>query len=77
VAQLEQHEDRFATAAQVVQARLAARLTQRQLAAAAGVSQYEISLLENGSANPTLTTLTRLSRALAIELKIGAGGLGG
>ena len=71
VVQLEQYEDRFATAAQVVQARLAARLTQRQLAAAAGVSQYEISLLENGSANPTLTTLARLSRALGIELRIG------
>ncbi|HEX5640866.1 MAG TPA: helix-turn-helix transcriptional regulator, partial [Thermoleophilia bacterium] len=77
VAQLEQYEDRFATAAQVVEARLAARLTQRQLAAAAGVSQYEISLLENGSANPTLTTLARLSRALGIELRIGNGGAGG
>ena len=41
------------------------------------MSQYEISLLENGSANPTLTTLARLSRALGVELKIGAGGVDG
>jgi transcriptional regulator with XRE-family HTH domain len=73
VAQLEHYEDRFATAAQVVHARRATRLTQRQLAAAAGVGRYEISLLENGSANPTLATLVRLSRALGIELRIGTG----
>jgi DNA-binding XRE family transcriptional regulator len=76
VAQLEEYEDRFATAAQVVRARRAAGLNQRQLAAMAGVAQYEISLLENGSANPTLTTLARLSRAQGTELRIGAGGAG-
>jgi transcriptional regulator with XRE-family HTH domain len=77
VTQLEEHEDRFATAAQVLRARPAARLTQRQLAATAGVAQYEISHIENGSAaNPTLTTLARLSRALGVELRVGTGGAG-
>jgi transcriptional regulator with XRE-family HTH domain len=60
----------------VLRARLAARLTQRQLAATAGVAQYEISHIENGSANPTLTTLARLSRALGVELRVGTGGAG-
>jgi DNA-binding phage protein len=76
VAQIEEHEDRFAAAAQLVHARLVARLTQRQPAAEAGVSQYEISRLENGSANPTLATLARLTRALGIELSIGTAGAG-
>ena len=74
VTQLAEYEDRFAIAAQVVRARLAARLTQRQLASMTGVRQHEVSRIENGRANPTLAKLGRLSRSLRVELRIGAGG---
>jgi DNA-binding XRE family transcriptional regulator len=74
VRELEDHDDRLATAAQVLWARLAARLTQRDLATGAGVRQYQLSRIENGCADPTLATLGRLARALDTELRIGVGG---
>lgn len=42
-------------------------LTQEQLAERAGVSQYYVSLLENGGRNPTVVSLWELSLALGVS----------
>lgn len=42
-------------------------LTQEQLAERAGVSQYYVSLLENGGRNPTVVSLWELSQALGVS----------
>lgn len=45
-------------------------MTQKQLADATGISQADISRLENGTANPSLRTLKRLASGLGMTLKI-------
>lgn len=54
----------------IIQARLAAGLTQVELAERIGTNQALISRLENGEANPTLSTLKKLANELGVELKI-------
>jgi DNA-binding XRE family transcriptional regulator len=51
-------------------AREECHLTQTALAEATGVQQPEISRIENGQANPTLETITRLSTALGRRLEL-------
>jgi DNA-binding XRE family transcriptional regulator len=45
-------------------------LTQKELAAATGVPQPEISRIERGNGNPTRDTLTRLAIALGARLTL-------
>jgi transcriptional regulator with XRE-family HTH domain len=54
----------------LLRARSARRLTQRGLAGLSGVPQDTISELENGQANPLLSTLTALAAALGVEMTI-------
>jgi len=49
-------------------ARLAAELTQEQLAFKADLSRNYISLLELGQKSPTVETLDRICRALGIKM---------
>jgi transcriptional regulator with XRE-family HTH domain len=61
---LDYHTDLIASIAQVlVESRHAAGLTQRQLAAAAGVGHGMISAYEAGRRHPTIVTLARLLEA--------------
>ncbi len=53
----------------VRQLREARRLTQAQLASAAGVPRPTLANLESGSANPTLSVLTRVAGALQVSLE--------
>lgn len=53
----------------VRQLREGRRLTQAQLAAAAGVPRPTLAVLESGSANPTLAVLTRVAGALQVSLE--------
>ena len=46
-------------------------LTQRRLSGLSGVPQDTISELENGQANPSLSTLTALAAALGCTLDLG------
>jgi transcriptional regulator with XRE-family HTH domain len=46
-------------------------MTQRQLAAQSGIQQAEISRIEAGNSNPTLSTIAALTRALGAELSLG------
>ena len=49
--------------------RLAAGLSQRQLGDACGLEQPHVSRYESGKHEPSLTTATRMARALAVDLE--------
>ena len=51
------------------EARLSAGLTQARLAEMAGLQPNSVSLMENGSLAPTLTTLVNFARALGVQPK--------
>ena len=54
----------------LIGARLAAGLTQRQLAEGMGTSQAAIARLESGTRLPTIDTLYRLAQILGIDFTI-------
>lgn len=45
-------------------------LTQKELATRTGITQADISRLENGESNPSLKTMKRLAAALGKKLQI-------
>ena len=53
-----------------LEARKAKKITQKQLSDLTGITQGDISKLENSSANPSIKTLQRLANALGMMLKI-------
>ena len=55
----------------VISARNAANLTQKQLAQRSGVSQANISKIENGNYHPRLSTLKRIADALGTRRAVG------
>ena len=60
----------FAVIRMIIARRLASGLTQAQLAEKLGTKQSAISRLEQGSANPSLALLVKLSKALDAKLEI-------
>lgn len=54
----------------IIEGRTANHLTQEQLAAATGITQADISRLENGTGNPSLRTLKRLAAGMGMTLKL-------
>lgn len=66
--QLEQSRRRFGIGAKLLDRRLAAGLSQRQLAEASGIDQAEISRIERGQGNPTAQTLQALGGPLGVTL---------
>lgn len=60
----------FELAKSMIRARLAKKLTQKQLAEKAGVSQTVITRLESGDSNPTFATINRVAQALGKELRL-------
>lgn len=63
-------EPEFAVIQAIIDARNESGLTQRELADRAGMTQADISKLENGLANPSLKTLKRLATGMGRKLKI-------
>lgn len=59
-----------ASAHAVMEARCNADLTQKQLADLTGIDQSDISKIERGVANPSVSTLERIAKALGGKLKI-------
>ena len=53
----------FAVLEMLAEARKAQGLTQAELAKRSGVNQADISRIENGDINPTLSTLEKLAKA--------------
>jgi DNA-binding XRE family transcriptional regulator len=70
VAELHALEDRYRLASDLIRRRRELHMTQKQLAAASGVRQSEISRIESGHGNPTLKTMSALARALDAEVHI-------
>ena len=54
----------------MMDARIRAGLTQMELSRKSGISQADISRLENGTRNPSLSLLKRLAEAMNTTLKI-------
>jgi transcriptional regulator with XRE-family HTH domain len=54
----------------LVQLRRDKKLTQRDLAELTGITQPDISRLENGRANPSLRTLCSIARGLGMKLHV-------
>ena len=56
--------------ASLAQARASRKMTQKDLADACGIDQSDISKIERGVANPSVSTLERLANALELKLVI-------
>lgn len=65
---LDESRRRFGIGAKLLDRRLAAGMTQRQLADSSGVDQAEISRIERGQGNPTAHTLQALGTPLGVSL---------
>ncbi|RFZ78277.1 helix-turn-helix domain-containing protein [Lacrimispora amygdalina] len=57
----------FAT--KLISAREICNITQRDLSKRAGITQGDISKIENGNANPSLSTLERLAEGLGMRIE--------
>ena len=60
----------FAVMQAIMEARIATGLTQKQLSERTGISQADISRIENGTANPSLKTLQRIASALGRRIQL-------
>ena len=69
-AEYEATRQEFALAWALVEARIAANMTQAELAERSGVRQSNISRIENGACVPTIATLQALANGLGKELSI-------
>lgn len=54
----------------LVAARKECRMTQKELAEKTGIDQADISKIENGNANPALSTLKRLAEGMDMVLRL-------
>jgi DNA-binding XRE family transcriptional regulator len=70
VARWEAFNAHYAMAHEVRELRKQHKLTQKQLAAASGICQGEISRIERGQINPTATTLAALLAPLGARLGV-------
>ena len=63
-------EPEFELVNAIISARKEEGLTQKELSELTGITQADISKLENGSANPSLGTLKRLAKGLGRDIHI-------
>ncbi len=54
----------------LIKAREIANMTQKQLSESTGIHQADISKIERGLANPSLSTLKRLAKGMGMELQL-------
>lgn len=54
----------------IIDAGTAQNLTQKELSKRTGINQADISKLENGTRNPTVSLLKRLAEGMGMELRI-------
>lgn len=64
---MKMHED---IAKSIVAARLSKNLTQKELASLSGISQGDISRIENCDRLPTLKTLSRIAESMGFAVRI-------
>ena len=63
-------EPKFNIIQAMVDARKKSHLTQKELAQKTGINQADISKLENGNTNPTLSLLQRLAEGMDMQLRL-------
>lgn len=63
-------EPEFTIVQAIIDARKNSGMSQKELSEATGITQADISRLENGSANPSLRTLERLASGMGMRLKV-------
>lgn len=63
-------EPEFAIIQAMIDARIKAGLTQKQLSEKTGIAQSDISKLETGNANPSLRTLQRLAAGMGMKITL-------
>ncbi len=63
-------EPEFAIIQAMIDARKETGITQKELSERTGITQADISKLENGNANPSLRTLRSLAKGLGMKLKL-------
>lgn len=54
----------------IINARKSKNMTQKELAEKTGINQSDISKIETGNANPSLTTLKRLAEGMDMVLRL-------
>lgn len=54
----------------MIDARVSQNLTQKELSARTGITQADISRIENGTRNPSLDMVKRLANGLGMQLKL-------
>ena len=54
----------------MIKARKEQNITQKELSERTGITQADISRIENGSRNPSLDMMKRLAKGLAMRLKL-------
>ena len=63
-------EPEFQIVRAMIDAREKKHLSQKELSNLTGISQADISRLENGNANPSIRTLQRLAAGMGMRVKI-------
>ena len=66
-----QADQEYALAAQLIRARMAAKLTQAEVAKRLGTTQSAIARLEGGRISPSVATLQRYADATGAQLTVG------
>jgi DNA-binding XRE family transcriptional regulator len=64
------HLEALRAGRQIAQARLARKLTQKQVATIAHVDQADVSNIERGATNPTFNTLNAVVCAVGMEIEV-------
>lgn len=54
----------------MIDARVSQNITQKELATRTGITQADISRIENGTRNPSLNMVKRLAQGLGMQLKL-------
>lgn len=66
----EKLEPEFSIIQAVIDARKAHNMTQQELSERTGIAQSDISKLENGNSNPTLSMLKRLAEGMGMSVRL-------
>ena len=54
----------------MIDARISKNMTQKELSARTGITQADISRIENGTRNPSLNMVKKLAQGLGLQLKL-------
>nr|WP_295279786.1 helix-turn-helix transcriptional regulator [uncultured Blautia sp.] len=69
-AEYEALEPEFDIIRSLMEARISQNMTQKELSERTGITQADISRIENGTRNPSLSMLKRLAKGLGCRLKV-------